>query len=56
LLPYVECDSRSPVAETGRCNAAGVRRYPTWIIGGQRLEGVKTLEELGRASGFPTPS
>jgi hypothetical protein len=52
LLPYVECDSRSPVAETARCNAAGVRRYPTWIIRNQRFEGVQTLETLGQASGL----
>jgi hypothetical protein len=29
-----------------------VRRYPTWLIAGQRYEGVLALDELARASGF----
>jgi hypothetical protein len=55
LLPYVECDARSPVAQLSRCQAADVRRYPTWIIKDARFEGVLTLEELARASGFEAP-
>jgi hypothetical protein len=51
----VECDARSPVAEPSRCERAQVRAYPTWVIGGARLEGVLGLEELARASGFATP-
>ena len=39
-------------AEPGRCNAADVRRYPTWVIGSGRYEGVMTLEEIAKASGF----
>jgi hypothetical protein len=49
----VECDARSIGARPDLCNALGVRAYPTWIIGNQRLEGVLTLEELARLSGFP---
>jgi hypothetical protein len=30
----------------------GIRRYPTWIVRGQRYEGVLSLDELARASGF----
>jgi hypothetical protein len=50
-LPYVECDKEEP----GRmqCQAAEVRAYPTWVMGGQRLEGVQNLEQLKRWSGFP---
>jgi hypothetical protein len=55
LLPYVEGDAKSPIAEPARCNAASVRAYPTWIINGQRYEGLKTLDELAGASAF-TPS
>jgi hypothetical protein len=55
FLPYVECDAKSAVAETARCHAASVRVYPTWIINGQRYEGLKSLEELARASAF-TPA
>jgi hypothetical protein len=29
-----------------------VRRYPTWLVGGRRYEGVLTLDELARASSF----
>jgi hypothetical protein len=39
-----------------RCSAAGVRRYPTWVIGGSRHEGVMSLDDLAKASGFTPPS
>ena len=52
LLPYVECDPRGRGAAPARCETAAVRRYPTWLIAGQRHEGVLTLDELARASGF----
>ena len=52
LLPYVECDARSPGADPARCDRAAVKRYPTWLIAGARHEGVLTLDELARASGF----
>ncbi|MDR7563337.1 MAG: vitamin K epoxide reductase family protein [Armatimonadota bacterium] len=54
-LPYVECDPRSPEGNPRACEAAGVRAYPTWIIQGRRYEGVLTLEELARLSGYPPP-
>jgi hypothetical protein len=49
-LPYVECDK----TETGRerCRAEGIRAYPTWVMGSSRLEGVQSLEDLKRWSGF----
>jgi thiol-disulfide isomerase/thioredoxin len=49
-LPYVECDKE----ETGRqrCAAANVRAYPTWVLGGEKKEGVQTIEELKAWSGF----
>lgn len=55
-LPYVECSpggGRAPQA--GICNAAGVQVYPTWFINGQRYEGVLSLQELARMSGFKEP-
>lgn len=55
LLPYVECDPRGMDARPQRCDRAAVRVYPTWIIGGQRLEGVLTLDQLAQASKFPGP-
>jgi len=52
-LPYVECDR----SESGRqrCDAAGIRAYPTWVRGSERREGVLSLEELGRWSGWTPP-
>lgn len=54
-LPYVECSPagrRGPQAK--ECETAGIRSYPTWIIGGQRFEGVLSLKELSDRSGFAT--
>jgi hypothetical protein len=51
----VECDPKGAGAEPSRCERAGVRRYPTWTVGGQRFEGVMSVDELARASGFPGP-
>ena len=56
LLPYVECDARGVAAEPSRCTEAGVRRYPTWVIASKRFEGVMTLDELAKASGFTPPA
>lgn len=53
-LPYIECSpqgTRGPLAKT--CSDARIERFPTWIIGGDRREGVLTLTELARYSAFP---
>jgi hypothetical protein len=50
-LPYVECDKTDAGRE--RCKAADIRAYPTWVMGDRRLEGVQSLEELKRWSGYP---
>jgi uncharacterized membrane protein len=55
-LPYVECDPRGVGARPDLCSLVGVRAYPTWVVGGQRREGVLSLEELARLSGFSGPS
>lgn len=39
-------------ADPARCEQVRVRAYPTWVVGGQRFEGVMTLAQLARASGF----
>jgi hypothetical protein len=49
-LPYLECEKGA--AGQQRCSQAGIRAYPTWIKGGERREGVLTLEELKRWSGY----
>lgn len=51
-LPYVECDPSGADARPDLCQAAGVRAYPTWVIGGQKLEGEVSPAELARLSGF----
>jgi uncharacterized membrane protein/glutaredoxin len=51
-LPYVECDPRGTGAQPAACQAAGVRAYPTWVIGGQTLEGEVSPADLARLSGF----
>ena len=49
---------RSPGREArpDLCTIAGVRNYPTWVIGNRRHEGILTLEELARISGFAGPA
>jgi glutaredoxin len=50
LLPYVECDKDEPGRK--RCMEAKVRAYPTWVLKGDRREGVMSLDELESWSGF----
>jgi hypothetical protein len=49
-LPYVECDKTKQGRE--RCQEADIKAYPTWVLGSKRVEGVQTIEELKRWSGF----
>ena len=49
-LPYVECEKQPEQRE--RCQALGIQAYPTWVLGNERREGVLTIEELKRWSGF----
>ena len=55
----MECDAKGVAADPARCTSAGVRRYPTWVVGKNRHEGLLTLDELARLSNFqaePTAS
>ncbi len=58
LLPYVECDKTE--ADRERCTAAKIQAYPTWVLKGQRLVGVRRLDELKRwadeVGGSPAPA
>lgn len=49
-LPYQECEKTEEQRQ--RCQKTGIGAYPTWVMGEQRLEGVQTLERLGRWSGY----
>ncbi len=55
LLPYVECDPRGTHAQAALCQARGINAYPTWEFHGQLVEGVLTLDNLARRSGYPPP-
>ena len=52
MIPYVECDSRGSDPRPDLCAQHDVRRYPTWIMGNVRHEGVLSLERLAEMSGF----
>ncbi|MDQ2070700.1 vitamin K epoxide reductase family protein [Natronospira bacteriovora] len=52
-LPYVECSPRGRGGLMASvCVTAGIESYPTWVINGQRHEGVLEPERLARLSGF----
>ena len=51
-VPYVECDPKGARARPDLCARAGVRSYPTWVIGEARHEGVLTIADLARISRF----
>jgi uncharacterized membrane protein/glutaredoxin len=56
-LPYVECSpggQRAPQAQ--ECRALSITTYPTWIINGQKTEGVLSLTELANSTGFQSTS
>jgi uncharacterized membrane protein/glutaredoxin len=56
-LPYVECSTGPQGSrQAAACQAAGIRQYPTWIIGGRRFEEVLTLPRLAELTGFQPPA
>jgi hypothetical protein len=52
----VECDPRGARPRPDVCDKAGVRKYPTWVVGGRKYEGVMGLPELAEASGYRGPA
>jgi hypothetical protein len=43
-----------PYREAGDDAATlGITEFPTWVVGGERLVGARSCEELARRSGFP---
>jgi len=52
-LPYVECSPNGRNAPGAPiCGVVGIRTYPTWIIDGQWITNVLSLEQLATATGF----
>ena len=51
-VTYVECSRGGPNPDPALCAAKNIKSYPTWEIGGEFYEGVRTLEQLGSISGY----
>lgn len=51
-ITYVECSRSGPNSDPALCAAKNIRSYPTWEIEGELHEGVRTLEQLERISGY----
>jgi uncharacterized membrane protein len=53
-LPYVECAKDHVNGRPDLCEKAGVKAFPTWVMGSERREGVLSLSALATFSKFPT--
>lgn len=51
-ITYVECSRSGPDPDPALCATKNIKSYPTWEIGGEFHEGVRTLEQLGMISGY----
>ena len=51
-LPYIECDPKGVSPRPDLCEKVPVRAYPTWVIDGQKYEGVMSLDRLAELSKF----
>lgn len=55
-LPYVECDPKGVNPRPDLCEKAGVKSFPTWVMGDKRREGVQTPQTLADFSNFKEPA
>jgi uncharacterized membrane protein/glutaredoxin len=53
-VPYVECAKDGINGRPDLCEKAGVKAFPTWVLGAERREGVQSLAALAALSKFPT--
>jgi len=51
-LPYVECDPKGINPRLDLCEKVPVHAYPTWVINGEKYEGVMSLDRLAELSKF----
>jgi uncharacterized membrane protein len=51
-VPYVECAADAVNGRPDLCEKAGVKVFPTWVIGTERREGVLSLSALATLSKF----
>ena len=53
LLSYVECSKDGANSQRDFCKEdKGIKRFPTWEIGGKMYEGEKTVEQLAKIARF----
>ena len=56
FVPYVECGLPGSRDEAPACKDAGIKHFPTWeFAGGERQEGVESLQFLSGKTGCPLP-
>ncbi|MGH7400101.1 MAG: vitamin K epoxide reductase family protein [Candidatus Rokuibacteriota bacterium] len=53
-VPYVECAADGVNGRPDLCEKAGVKAFPTWIMGTERREGIQSLSALATFSRFQT--
>jgi uncharacterized membrane protein/glutaredoxin len=51
-VPYVECAKDGVNGRPDLCEKAGVKAFPTWVMGTERREGVQSLSALAAFSKF----
>ncbi len=51
-VPYVECAADTVNGRPDLCEKAGVKIFPTWVMGAERLTGVQSLSALSTFSKF----
>jgi uncharacterized membrane protein len=51
-VPYVECAKDAVNGRPDLCEKAGVKAFPTWVLGTERREGVQSLSALAAFSKF----
>ncbi len=49
---YVECNNRGPKANPSLCFAKGIKRYPTWEIGGKLYQGQLSFDRLSEITNY----
>lgn len=52
----MECDPKGINPRLDLCQQIGVKAYPTWVVNGERVEGVLTLDRLAEMSRFRSPT
>jgi uncharacterized membrane protein len=54
-VPYVECAKDAVNGRPDLCEKAGVKSFPTWVMGTERREGTQSLRALADFSKFEAP-